>query len=463
MNRSGTEGKSTSDSVVASTTNTRLTGSWLIIARAVWLVLVVPSVGLFVVSLPVYYQQLQRVCVDPVICNNIAGALPAKGLQSLTTIGFSVSGYAALFTIFFALYTAIWCAVGFLIFWRRSDDWLALLAAFFLVMYALTPLSGNPAYLLAFAYPVFALPLSLLGFLGQISLYVFFLLFPNGRLVPRWMGLILLLGILGEFFNYFPSISSPFDENWPLWLGYLVPGVLFIAIISSQIYRYRHVSTPVQRQQTKWIILGVMAAVGIVIGLYVGYFLIPSLQNPNSLGGAIASKLSDIIFNVAFLLVPLSIGFSILRYRLYDIDLLINRTLVYGSLTALLALLYFGLIFVLQTLFQGVFHQNNAVAIVVSTLVIAALFQPLRHRIQAIIDRRFYRRKYDAAKTLEQFSATLRNELDLSQLREQLLNVVQETMQPTHVSLWLRPIEPARKPSEAWNSTPAAPEGDTKT
>ena len=107
------------------------------------------------------------------------------------------------------------------------------------------------------------------------------------------------------------------------------------------------------------------------------------------------------IWPIALLLIPLSIGFSILRYRLYDIDLLINRTLVYGTLTVLLALVYFGLIFALQYLLRGIISQNNDVAIVVSTLAIAALFQPLRHRIQAIIDRRFYRRKYDAAKVVE--------------------------------------------------------------
>ena len=129
------------------------------------------------------------------------------------------------------------------------------------------------------------------------------------------------------------------------------------------------------------------------------------------------------------------------------IDVIINRTLVYGSLTALLVLLYVGLIVALQSLFQGVFKQSNDVAIVVSTLVIAALVQPLRHRIQRIIDRRFYRRKYDAARTLAQFSASLRNEVDLQQLKESLVAVVEETMQPAHVSLWMPPGSHKRTPN----------------
>jgi hypothetical protein len=450
MNLLDTESKSASGVVVSSSATTRLSGSWLIVTRAVWVVLVVPSLGLFVISLPVYYQQIQRACVNPVVCNNLSGAQTAKGLQVLATSGFSVSEYAALLTIFLAIIAAIWCAVGFLIFWRRSNDWLALLAAFFLVMFGITPSGGNTTYALAIAYPVFALLFGLLSFLGLLSIFVFFVLFPNGRLIPRWMGLILLLAIIWAFLSSFPSPTSPFNANWPGGLNQLVPVVLLVPLFFSQIYRYRRISTPVQRQQTKWIVLGVTAIVGFLIGIFVIALLFPSLRNPNSLGGEIV----DILFPVALLPIPLSIGFSILRYRLYDIDVLINRTLVYGSLTVSLALLYFGLIVALQALFQGMFHQNNAVAIVVSTLAIAALFQPLRRRLQAIIDRRFYRRKYDAAKIVEAFSATLRNEVDLDQLSEHLITVVQETMQPAHVSLWLRPPEHQEKHRAAWRSTP---------
>ena len=154
--------------------------------------------------------------------------------------------------------------------------------------------------------------------------------------------------------------------------------------------------------------------------------------------GPLAYSLGQLPFSLLLLVFPFSIGLAILRSRLWDIDVIINRTLVYGSLTVLLALLYFGLIFALQYVLRSIISQNNDIAIVISTLAIAALFQPLRSRVQAIIDRRFYRRKYDAAKTLEAFSATLRNEVDLNQLREHLLTVVEETMQPAHISLWLR-------------------------
>ena len=174
--------------------------------------------------------------------------------------------------------------------------------------------------------------------------------------------------------------------------------------------------------------------VGVAIANSIFHFSWLVQQNP------IEPFIIQTAFYVFLVLIPLSIGFAILHYRLWDIDVLINRTLVYGLLTATLALVYFGLVFVLQFLLHGLVNQNG-ISIVVSTLAIAALFQPLRRRIQGIIDRRFYRRKYDAARTLAAFSATLRNEVELDQLRKHLLEVVQETMEPEHVSLWLRTDE----------------------
>ncbi len=221
-----------------------------------------------------------------------------------------------------------------------------------------------------------------------------------------------------------------------------------ICIIGGQIYRYRRVSSPTERQQTKWVILGfiggpVLAAV----------FLIPPLLFPSlSAADSLYFLLYKPVFSIVFLLTPLCFGIAILRYRLWDIDVLINRTLVYGLLTVSLTLVFFGLVIGLQSLvglFTGQVLQSPVV-IVASTLAIAALFQPLRRRIQAIIDRRFYRRKYDAAHTLAAFSATLRNEVDLQQLREHLVAVVEETMLPAHVSLWLRPPAHDGTPRTPW-------------
>ena len=423
MNVSNIEERNVRGSVVSSAANTRLSGSWLIIARVAWLVLAIPCVGFFVVSLPAYYQQLKRGCADPLTCS-LAGALSS---QAFSSMHISASWYAALLTIFFVIIETIWYGVGFLLFWRKSADWFALLAAFFLVVF-------NGA--LALPSPALDLPLSFVSFLSQASLGIFLLLFPNGRLVPRWMGLSLLLVIVYAFVNNLPSKNAPFDGNWPEWLYLVAALVVYGPIVFSQIYRYRRVSTPVQRQQTKWVISGVT----VVAVAYIGLLFVGTL-NPSLNSSLLFNEVWSLIFPVILLLIPLSIGFSILRYRLYDIDVLINRSLVYGTLTLLLALVYIGLVVGLQALmhvFPGQ-ETQSPVVIVVSTLVIATLFQPLRHRLQAMIDRRFYRRKYDAARTLEAFSASLRNEVDLAQLSEQLIAVVQETMQPAHVSLWLRP------------------------
>jgi hypothetical protein len=252
--------------------------------------------------------------------------------------------------------------------------------------------------------------------------------------------------VAGIAFLFFRDVSFMYAVYNLVWLGEVV--VLMIALI----YRYRYASSPLQRQQTKWVIYGGSMSGIIVVGLTVPLYLFPAFGQ--------AGSFYQLVIAPAYLFIvfifPLSLGLAILRYRLYDIDLLINRTLVYGTLTISLALIYVGLVIGLGSLvrlFTGQLAQSPVV-IVVSTLAIAALFQPLRHRTQRVIDRRFYRRKYDAVKTLEAFSATLRNEVDLNKLGEHLLTVVQETMQPAHISLWLRPPEHDRTYQAPRNANP---------
>jgi hypothetical protein len=224
--------------------------------------------------------------------------------------------------------------------------------------------------------------------------------------------------------------------------------LIFLFVV--QIYRYRHVSSLMQRQQTKWVVFGGSIAILVVLGtaLLLQVFL---LLGQSGFG----SQLLNVVgYTFALLLGTLSFAIAILRSRLYDIDIIINRTLVYSILTVILTLVYVGLVIGLQALLRGIINQGSGVAIVLSTLAIYWLFQPLRRRIQRIIDRRFYRSKYDAAKTVAAFSATLRQEVDLDQLREHLLAVVYETMQPSHVSLWLRPPAHDEKQRAPWRATP---------
>jgi hypothetical protein len=410
-------------------THTRLHGPWLVLARVVWLALVAFVLGLFVVSLPGYVAHLYTVSNNPL--HFPWQQLSHESAQALQNVGISLVVYAP-FAIALSFASVLaWVVVGAVIFWRKSDDWMALLVAFSLIAWGTSTITltfrpSNSTWQFAFEW---------LEFFRNAPFLLFVFLFPNGRFVPgwtRWPAIVTIAFVGVQYF--FPA--SPFNRvNWPSPLNSLsLIGVYFI-IVAAQIYRYRRVSNVIQREQTKWVVfVFAIVAIGLVVDIVVEELL--KLHLPVLL----AQFLYPVTWNLIPVLIPISIGIAILRSRLYDIDLIINRTLVYGTLTASLALVYVGIVISLGSLvrlFTGQVSQSP-IAIVVSTLVIYVLFQPLRRRIQQIIDRRFYRRKYDAAKTLEAFSATLRNEVDLSQLREHLITVVQETMQPVHVSLWLR-------------------------
>jgi hypothetical protein len=408
----------------------RLHGRWLLLVRIVWIAVVVLILASVVASIPAFLAMLQSGCTTAA-CHTLIAPHTVKYFEAA---GLSIN-FVLIYTYgFFIIFLMAFLAIGAVIFWLRSHDIIALYTSFALVTFTMA-FNSNVLVVLV---PVSWLPIQIVSFLGYVFFGTLFYLFPNGRFVPRWSRWLVVGWVIFSAVNsFFPN--SPLANFW--LISNLLP-ILGVSGVAAQVYRYLRVSNQVERQQTKWVAFGLsigMVGALLVIALY--FFNAFSIFHPD----ARSDLLAGTVLYVFILLIPLSFAFAILRSRLWDIDVIINRTLVYGTLSALLALVYFGLIFVSQSLFRGIINQNNDVAIVISTLIIAALFQPLRHRIQSVIDRRFYRRKYDAAKTLEAFSATLRNEVDLNQLRERLVAVVQETMQPAHVSLWLRPPEPSRK------------------
>ena len=282
-------------------------------------------------------------------------------------------------------------------------------------------------------------------------LFFLLLLFPTGRLLSwRWR-IVAWVGVCGVSlalvytalrpgpFERKSLFDNPFGVNAAILgpINAVAVWLLFAALLGallSLIVRL-HRSRGEERQQIKWFVATAVFGISSLIGVTVAYSLLPE---GNSLG-ALVGFLGNFLWIIVPAGLPIAVGIAILRYRLYEIDLLINRALVYGTLTILLAGVYEGTIVLLQEAFRALTGQQSGLAIVVSTLVIAALFTPFRKRIQSIIDRRFYRRKYDARKTLEAFSAKLRDETDLDAFNGDLIGVVRETMQPAHVSLWLRP------------------------
>ena len=433
-----------------SETNTLLHGYKLILARTAWIVITTMALVLWIADIQPGYAQYLTVCTQAICPNQLATPDMAKALHSA---GLSLQFYAIYLTILSVMSVLLFFAIGVIIAWRKSDDWMALLVSLTLIILGLV---NNTDYQqLASNYPITQVPGDLLHFLFTILPFLVVFLFPNGRFVPRWTRWVVLLIFLSAVGGSFFPASPLNTQNLPSTLNIVLVLLLFVTVIFAQIYRYVRVSTSIERQQTKWVVLGIAATFIYFIALDIFATLNPEITQARSLG----FLLPEGSYFFAFLIVPLSIAFSILRYRLWDIDFLINRTLVYTTLTAILALIYFGCVVLLQHLVNGVTGQagQSPVVIVASTLAIAALFSPLRRRIQKIIDKRFYRRQYDAAKVIGMFSDTLRNEMDLSTLSEHLVTVVEETMQPAHVSLWLRSTAHQQV---SWSVTPAVPSED---
>ena len=414
-----------------------LRGRWLAIARATWAIVAILALALFLGSIPLYLRQLGQ--FTPAERDALLTQFPSVTVSPSPEFEFaadfvSTSAY---------LGASLACLVlAGILFWRKGEERMTVFVSFFLLVFGVV-MTGPFEMVLGAIRPeslglAWALQNALIA-----PLAVLFYLFPDGRFVPgwtRWLAIALAPWTLLMLIFPAPSWLSPTPLVAILWV------FCTLSIIFAQVYRYRRVSTPAQRQQTKWVVVGFVGWTFVLLGIGVVFYISP----PSLPGGQLS--VADMVFifvlriswPIGLSLIPLSMGIAVLRYRLWDIDILIRRTLVYSVLSVLLALIYFGGVVLVQQLTRSI-SASSDLAIVVSTLAIAALFFPLRRRVQNALDRRFFRRKYDAQKVLAQFAATARDETDLEKLTARLVEVVQETMQPAHVSLWLKPTIGGRR------------------
>jgi hypothetical protein len=408
-------------------TATRLRGRWLFVARVAWLGVTALTLGLVILGYIVSFDR-----------PDLLGAPGVEALVARLGLPMQAVMAAALLVPMAAVAT-----VAIFLFWRRSNDWMVLLFS----LWMLTNFAFTTRSLAALqqAYPAVQAPVRLIWLLAFVLTIALLYVFPDGRFVPRWTWLLAVVAVvlavlspgLPEDMLNLPDAPEGISVlRWRTtvlaWLGLWGTGIF------AQVYRYRRVSGPVERQQAKWVMFTLSLFMAIIgLGL-----VIPSLflHLPDVWFGAVLLTAAPL-----GIVLPVSIAMAILRYRLYDIDRVISRTVGYAILTALLGVVYAGVVLVLGQLSGGLGTKPPTWAVAGATLTVAALFQPARRRIQQAVDRRFNRRKYSAAKTIEAYSVRLRDQIDLDTLATELLDVTDKTMEPTTVSLWLRPPDEVSK------------------
>ncbi len=410
------------------TPSTQLRPPWLNITRGLWIVLASAGILAMLASTVIAWRGPLPSCVD---------ALVACGPWTVThedaalaqELGFSAQWVKAISLVSMLLAKLIFMAVGIVIFVRRSDDWVAQMLSLMLVLFAV-----EGVYNLGPAQPL----VNLLYAIPTVLFVVLPFIFPNGRFVPRWTGWIMPPMLVATVLTvYLPQLGARIGNQLYSLALLVIFAIWFVLAVYSTVYRYRRVSGSAERQQTKWVITGMLGTFLLFIPFTaVLLWFPPDTATPQRLAFMV------LVFTPTYLLsyicLPLGVAFAVLRYRLWDIDVIVRKTLIYTVLTGLLALVFFGVVTLVSGLVSGVTGQQSALAVVVSTLVIAALFNPLRRRVQEGIDRRFYRKKYDAQQVLARFGQTARNETDLDALLAELTGVIQETLEPESISIWLK-------------------------
>jgi hypothetical protein len=396
------------------------------LARPAWLLILGMAILLFFFSLPLYYDQLTTLCARANGCAETQ--IRAATAASFAELGISLREYALFHIVLGLVLNSLSWLLAYLIFWRRPPDWFSFVISLLLaLLYTFPAIETLPAVNAALALPV-----QFIGFFTGSAISLLFYAFPNGRFVPRFSRWLALIWMLFMFSDNFLK-GTPWHLSSFGWLQPLL-GLFFITFGAAQLYRYRYVASGVERQQTKWVVYGLLIGASTITFFNV----LQTLEPPELRGGSLLSVVKELGDNAFAFILTFSLGVAILRYRLWDIDLLIRRTLVYATLVTTLSLVYFGSVILLQSLFRTLAGQDSDLAIVLSTLVIAALFAPLQRRVRTFIDQRFYRRKYDAAQTVAAFAATLRYEVELDTLTAELMRAIDNTVAPSRLSLWLR-------------------------
>ncbi len=397
---------------------------WLRLARFLTLLFCLFLLALFVAGIFAYPGYARSHPQDFTIYTLSAGQME----QILKQAGLSFDGWFAFNLAISVIDAVFFFATAILIFIRKRSDWFGLYLTLTLLLFGLATATTGQA--LIGEVPFLAVIMTPLGTLAWPLFFILFYTFPDGRFVPGWTRWAVL------------AILLLFGVDLAIYAGNTPPAPLIVLLfvlvaigIGSQVYRFRGYSSPVQRQQTKWVVLAILL---VFASLLVSMLplLIPNALNPENPWVVVMFFLSAVP-SLTFALIPISIAIAILRYRLFDIDIILRRTLQYGALSVLLILIYFGAVTLLQRLFTALTGQQSEAAIVVSTLLIAALFEPLRQNLQRVLDRRFFRQRYNAEQTLNDFSAHLRDDVDFDRLAGHLVGAVQSSLQPQALSLWM--------------------------
>ena len=402
------------------------------LARAAWLVIAVLSLGLFFAGLPARFAELLVACpTAPCLSDQLRPAEPG----ALRDLGLSAGFYASYGVGLEIAVAVVYSAIAGLIFWRRSADRMALFVSLALLTFGTATFPGS-VYALATAHPAWWPPVAVLNSLGLVSFGLFLYLVPDGRFVPRWTRWVALAWLAWQLSKYWIHRWPMAFEIWSGWLSTVVWLGALGAVVFSQVYRYRRVSNGVQRQQTKWVVFGITLALTGFLGI--NLMLEAVAPVPDSAGAVLATLVGATIIYLGVLLIPLSIGIAILRHHLFDIDLLINRTLVYGALTVSVVGIYVLVVGYLGASFHMAGGQGNLALSVLATGLVALLFQPLRNRLQRGVNRLMYGERDDPYTVLSRLGRRLKMSLTPEAVLPTVVTTVREVLKLPYVAIYLK-------------------------